>query len=57
MPMNFNMSKNKISCHNYFCHKIKKVTKSVTFTFIYIFQKSDIKKNSGDKTTEKAVDY
>ena len=57
MPMNFNMSKNKISCHNYFCHKIKKVTKSVTFTFIYIFKKLTSQKNAGDKTTEKAVDY
>jgi hypothetical protein len=45
------MSKNKISCHNYFCHKIKKVTKSVTFIFIDVLKKSDIKKNAGDKTT------
>jgi hypothetical protein len=51
------MSKNKILCHNYFCHKIKKVTKSVTFTFIYILKKTDIEKNTGDKTTEKAVDH
>ena len=57
MPMNFNMSKNKISCHNYFCHKRKKVTKSVTFIFIYVLKKSDIKKNAGDKTTEKAVGF
>ena len=55
--MNFNMSKNKISCHNYFCHKIKKVTKSVTFIFIYVLKKSDIKKIAGDKTTEKAVGF
>ena len=57
MPMNFYMSKNRILCHNYFCHKTKKATKSVTFTFIYIFKKTDIEKNTGDKTTEKAVDY
>ena len=27
------------------------------FTFIYVFKKTDIKKNSGDKTTEKTFGY